>query len=195
MKLIILDRDGVINQDSKHYIKSAPEWEAIPGSLQAIARLSQNGYRVIVISNQAGLAKKKLDIIDLYEIHRKMLDHLTQYGGNIDAIFFCPHDPKENCTCRKPKTGLFNEISKRLHLLSLTDVPVVGDKLSDVQAAVAAGARPILVRTGYGQETLDTHKKKLPKNLAVFDTLADFVESIVPANYINLPNPGKSWMT
>ena len=180
MKLIILDRDGVINEDSKHYVKSAREWQAIPGSLPAIARLNQNGYRVVVVSNQAGLAKKKLDITDLYEIHRKMLDHLSQYGGSIDAIFFCPHDQKENCQCRKPKTGLFKEITKRLHLLSLTDVPVVGDKLSDIKAAQAAGAKPYLVRTGYGQDTLDNHK--LPKTVPVFDNLAAVVDSLLPAD-------------
>jgi D-glycero-D-manno-heptose 1,7-bisphosphate phosphatase len=178
MKLIILDRDGVINQDSGEYVKSAKEWEAIPGSLPAIARLNQNGYRVVVMSNQSGLARKKLDIIDLNEIHRKMLDHLSQYGGNIDAVFFCPHGPKENCECRKPKPGLLKEISKRLHT-SLTDVPVVGDKLSDIKAALAVGARPMLVLTGYGQETLDS--KKVPKGIPVFNDLAAVVDNLIPA--------------
>ena len=157
MKLIILDRDGVINQDSNDYVKSVDEWQAIPGSLQAIARLCQNGYRVVVVSNQAGLAKKKLNIVNLGDIHRKLLDHLSQYGGTIDAFFFCPHDPKKGCDCRKPKTGLLDQISERLHI-PLTDVPMVGDKLSDIEAAIAAGATPILVKTGYGQETIDSGK-------------------------------------
>ena len=178
MKHIILDRDGVINQDSKDYIKSAEEWQAIPGSLQAIARLCQNGYRVVVASNQAGLARNKLTIVDLGEIHRKMLDHLSQYGGTIDAFFFCPHDPKKGCDCRKPKTGLLDQISERLHI-PLTDVPMVGDKLSDIEAALAAGAIPILVKTGYGQDTIDSGQ--LPAGIPVYADLADVVEHLLPA--------------
>ena len=176
MKLIILDRDGVINQDSKDYIKSASEWKAIPGSLPAIARLCQNGYRVIVITNQAGLAKKKLDIITLNEIHRKLLDHLSQYGGTIDAFFFCPHDPKDNCNCRKPKTGLYDEISRRLHI-PLTGVPVVGDKLADIEAAIAVGAKPILVKTGYGEDTLASGK--LPDDVKVYENLSAAVDDLI----------------
>ena len=179
MKLIILDRDGVINQDSNDYVKSVDEWQAIPGSLQAIARLCQNGYRVVVVSNQAGLAKKKLNIVNLGDIHRKLLDHLSQYGGTIDAFFFCPHDPKKGCDCRKPKTGLLDQISERLHI-PLTDVPMVGDKLSDIEAAIAAGATPILVKTGYGQETIDSGK--LPADIPVFADLAGVVEHLLPEN-------------
>ena len=179
MKLIILDRDGVINEDSKEYIKSAEEWKAIPGSLQAIARLCQNGYRVIVVSNQAGLARKKLNIVNLSEIHRRLLDHLSQYGGTIDAFFFCPHDPKSGCDCRKPKTGLLKDVSERLRI-PLTGVPMVGDKLSDMEAALAAGAKPVLVKTGYGQETIDSGK--LPREVAVYENLADVVEHLLPAD-------------
>lgn len=179
MKLIILDRDGVINEDSNEYIKSADEWKAIPGSLQAIARLCQNGYRVIVVSNQAGLARKKLNIINLSEIHRRLLDHLSQYGGTIDAFFFCPHDPKSGCDCRKPGTGLLNDISERLRI-PLTGVPMVGDKLSDLEAALAAGAKPVLVKTGYGQETIDSGK--VPREAAVYENLADVVEHLLPAD-------------
>ena len=178
MKLIILDRDGVINQDSKDYIKSVEEWQSIPGSLQAISRLCQNGYRVVVVSNQAGLARNKLNIVSLNEIHRKLLDHLAQYGGTIDAFFFCPHDPKKGCDCRKPKTGLLDQISERLHI-PLTDVPMVGDKLSDIEAALAAGAKPILVKTGHGQETIDSGK--VPAGIPVFANLADVVEHLSPA--------------
>jgi len=179
MKLIMLDRDGVINQDSKDYIKCVDEWQAIPGSLQAIAHLCQNGYRVIVVSNQAGLARKKLDIVNLIEINGKLLDHLSQYGGTIDAFFFCPHAPKNDCDCRKPKTGLLDQISKCLHI-PLTDVPLVGDKLSDIEAALAAGAKPILVKTGHGQATIDSGK--VPDEIPVFANLAEFVEHLLPAN-------------
>jgi len=175
MKLIILDRDGVINQDSKDYIKSASEWKAIPGSLPGIARLCQNGFRVIVITNQACLAKKKLDIVALNEIHRKLLDHLSQYGGSIDAFFFCPHEPKDNCNCRKPKTGLLDEISHRLHV-PLTGVPMVGDKLIDIEAAIAVGAKPIMVKTGYGEETLASGK--LPAGVKVYENLSAVVDDL-----------------
>ena len=178
MQLIILDRDGVINEDSTEFIKSPREWKAIPGSLAAIARLCQNGYRVVVVTNQSGLARKKLDVVDLIEIHRKLLDHLAQYGGTIDAFFFCPHEPAKKCECRKPNTGLFREIAERLRI-SLEGVPVVGDKQSDVDAAIEIGARPILVRTGYGKETIAG--KKVPDSVPVFDNLAAVADYLIPA--------------
>ena len=176
MNLLILDRDGVINEDHKDYIKNASEWVAIPGSLEAIARLCQGGYRIVVVTNQAGMARKKLDISSLNDIHRKLLDHLSQYGGTIDAFFFCPHDPRKNCDCRKPRPGLLQEISKRLRV-SLTDVPLVGDKISDVEAALAVGAKPILVRTGYGQDSIDSGK--LPDDIPVFEDLAEVADNLI----------------
>jgi D-glycero-D-manno-heptose 1,7-bisphosphate phosphatase len=176
MRTIILDRDGVINVDSPDYIKSADEWTAIPGSLQAIARLCHNGYRVVIASNQSGLATHKFSISTLNEIHQKMQTHLAQYGGYIDAIFICPHEDKQNCECRKPKPGLLMEIARRLHI-SLADVPVVGDKPTDIEAAVAAGARPILVRTGQGQATIDN--KQVPADVPVYDNLAAVVDDLV----------------
>ena len=176
MKLVILDRDGVINEDSLDDIKTASEWRAIPGSLPAIAKLSQNGYRVVVATNQSGIGKKNLDIIQLNEIHQKLLDHLSQYGGNIDAFFYCPHDPKEKCECRKPKTGLLENISKRLHV-SLKGVPIVGDKKNDIDAAVAVGAIPYLVRTGMGEDTLKNYD--ISKEARVFDSLADVVDDLI----------------
>jgi len=178
MKLILLDRDGVINHDSDDFIKSAQEWNAIPGSLEAIARLCHNGYHVIIVSNQPGLARKRFDIIALNEIHRKMLDHLAQYGGTIDAIFFCPHGPRQNCECRKPKPGLLKTISNRLRT-SLVDVPFVGDKLSDIDAARAVGASPILVRTGKGQALVDADQ--VPKNVFVYDDLAAVADDLISA--------------
>ena len=176
MKLIILDRDGVINHDSDDYIKSENEWEAIPGSLEAIARLNRDGYRVVVATNQAGLARGKFNLNALNSIHGKMHTHLSQYGGHIEAIFFCPHGPDENCACRKPEPGLFHEISRRLRL-PLYKTIVVGDKLSDMQAALAAKAKPVLVKTGYGQTLLDTGK--LPDGIAVFDDLASVADSLI----------------
>jgi len=176
MKLVILDRDGVINEDSDDYIKSASEWKAIPGSLEAIAQLCHSGYQVVIASNQSGLARKKFDIMALNEIHRKMANHLLQFGGSIDAIFFCPHGPRQGCECRKPKPGLLLKIAERLRI-SLNTVPVVGDKLSDIEAAKSAGARPVLVRTGYGQTLIDS--SKLPEDVPVFDDLAAFADDLI----------------
>ncbi len=176
MKLIILDRDGVINYDSDDYIKSADEWEAIPGSLEAIARLSHAGYHIIIASNQSGLARKKFDIMALNKIHQKMFDQLSQFGGNIDAIFFCPHGPRQGCECRKPKPGLLNAISSRLHI-SLNDVPLVGDNISDIEAAQSVNAKPILVRTGKGQKLID--ENKVPDNVPVYSNLAAVADALI----------------
>ncbi len=178
IKLIILDRDGVINLDSDEYIKSENEWEAIPGSLDAIARLNRAGYRIVVASNQSGLAGGKFDISALNAIHRKMHTHLSQYGGVIEAVFFCPHAPDENCSCRKPATGLFDEISRRLRV-PLYKTTFVCDKLSDIEAAQTAKTEPVLVKTGYGQALLDSGK--LPDNIKIFDDLASFADSILEA--------------
>ena len=176
MKLIILDRDGVINYDSDEYIKSAEEWQAIPGSLDAIARLHHAGYHVVVASNQAGIARGKFDIDALNSIHQKMHTHLAQYGGVINAVFFCPHGPDDNCDCRKPKPGLLLEVARRLRT-TLKGVYAVGDKFSDLEAASAAGAIPVLVKTGYGQSVVNDHK--VPDKVEVYDNLADFVDKLL----------------
>ncbi len=151
MKLVILDRDGVINQESDEFIKSPEEWQAIPGSLEAIARLNQAGYRVVLATNQSAVGRQLLDMETLLRIHDKMRYQLAEAGGTLDAIFFCPHRPKDNCDCRKPKPGLFLDIAARLRV-PLANVPAVGDSMRDVEAAQAAGACPILVRTGNGQQ-------------------------------------------
>lgn len=176
MKLVILDRDGVINHDSDDFIKTADEWLPVNGSLEAIARLYQSGYRVIVISNQSGLARGKFNIEALNAIHEKMHNLLTGYGGVIEAIFFCPHGPDDGCECRKPKPGLYLELAKRLRV-KLNNVFAVGDKLSDVQAAIAAGAKPVLVRTGYGQQIVDSGG--VPDGVPVFDDLAGFADRLL----------------
>ncbi|OGT29491.1 MAG: D-glycero-beta-D-manno-heptose-1,7-bisphosphate 7-phosphatase [Gammaproteobacteria bacterium RBG_16_51_14] len=175
MALIILDRDGVINQDSDDYIKSPEEWQALPGSLEAIARLSQYGYHVVIASNQSGLARKLFTIETLNAIHQKMHNQLSQLGGRIEAIFFCPHAPKHGCNCRKPRPGLLQDISRRLRM-TLKNVPCVGDKLSDIEAALAVDAKPILVRTGYGRQLVDAGN--LPAGVAVFDDLAAVADSL-----------------
>jgi D-glycero-D-manno-heptose 1,7-bisphosphate phosphatase len=172
MALIILDRDGVINEDSDDYIKSPDEWHPIPGSLEAISTLSKNGYQVVIASNQSGIGRKLFTIEDLNAIHEKMNVHLAQFGGVIDAIFFCPHTPKDDCTCRKPKPGLYNDISERLRI-SLNKVYCVGDKMTDVKAIQSAGGKPVLVRTGKGQSEID--QGLVPEGIPIYDNLEAFV--------------------
>ena len=175
MALIILDRDGVINEDSDDYIKSPEEWIAIPGSLAAISKLTQHNYQVVVATNQSGIGRKLFTIDALNAIHMKMHTHLAQFGGVVDAIFFCPHTPKDDCSCRKPKPGLYNSISERLRT-SLNKVYCVGDKMTDIRAAQSAGAKPILVRTGKGQQEID--EGLVPKGVPTYDNLASFVDEL-----------------
>ena len=156
MRLVILDRDGVINQESDAYIKSPEEWFPIPGSLEAIARLHKNGYTVVVATNQAGVGRGLFSLDTLAAIHGSMRRAVEAAGGKLDGIFFCPHHPDEGCDCRKPRTGLFKQIAER-YGLSLVGVPVIGDTERDLTAARTIGARPILVETGRGHETLHMH--------------------------------------
>ncbi|OIP21466.1 MAG: D-glycero-beta-D-manno-heptose-1,7-bisphosphate 7-phosphatase [Comamonadaceae bacterium CG2_30_57_122] len=149
IKLVILDRDGTINQDSAEFIKTADEWLPLPGAIEAIARLNHAGWHVVVASNQSGLGRGLFEVSDLNEIHAKMHSLLAAVGGRIDAVFYCPHAPTEGCHCRKPEPGLFEQISDR-YGFSLKGVPVVGDTARDVLAGVAVGCEPHLVLTGKG---------------------------------------------
>ena len=178
MKLVILDRDGVINFDSDQYIKSPAEWRPIPGSIEAIARLHQGGWRIAVATNQSGIGRGLFDMGTLNAINDKMMEMVFRQGGRIDALFFCPHTAAEACGCRKPRTGMFEEIAARFHT-DLKGVPVVGDSLKDLQAADAVGAQPLLVLTGKGKRTRDDGT--LPKRTLVFDTLADAARHLVAA--------------
>ena len=171
-QLIILDRDGVINHDSDEFIKSPDEWEAIPGSLESIAKLNQAGYRIVVVTNQSGLSRGLFTLDDLHQIHHKMHKLLEDVGGTIEAIFFCPHHPKEECQCRKPRPGMFQDIANRLGI-SLVNIPVVGDSLCDLQAAIASGAKPFLVLTGKGKQTVDEMVGF--DDVPIYNDLADFV--------------------
>jgi D-glycero-D-manno-heptose 1,7-bisphosphate phosphatase len=174
-KLIILDRDGVINHDSDLYIKSPEEWVPIPGSLDAIARLNQWGYRVAVCTNQSGIGRGLFDMDTLNAIHEKMIKAAAHAGGTIDAVFFCPHTNADNCDCRKPKPGMLMEIAARYNV-SLAGVPVIGDSLRDLQSALAVGAQPMLVLTGKGKKTkLDP---ALPEGTPVFPDLAAAVKKL-----------------
>jgi D-glycero-D-manno-heptose 1,7-bisphosphate phosphatase len=170
-KLVILDRDGVINFDSAQFIKSPDEWKPIPRSLDAIARLTQWGYRVVVATNQSGIGRGLFDMDTLNAIHDKMMRAVSQVGGRIDAIFFCPHAADSTCKCRKPKPGLLLEIAERYNI-DLKGVPAVGDSLRDLQAAVAVGAQPVLVLSGKGEATRDD--PALPPGTLVFPNLSAF---------------------
>jgi D-glycero-D-manno-heptose 1,7-bisphosphate phosphatase len=170
LKLAILDRDGVINFDSDHYIKSPAEWRPIPGSIEAIARLHQAGYRIAVATNQSGIGRGLFDMATLNAINDKMMELVFRSGGRIDALFFCPHTATEECACRKPRTGMYEEIAARFHT-ELKGTPAIGDSLKDLQAAESVGAQPILVLTGKGAKTRE--EGGLPKKTLVFEDLAE----------------------
>jgi D-glycero-D-manno-heptose 1,7-bisphosphate phosphatase len=176
MKLVILDRDGVINHDSDSYIKRPEEWKAIPGSLEAIARLTQSGYHVVVATNQSGVGRGLFEMSTLNAIHDKMHRAVSQAGGRIDAVFYCPHAQEANCECRKPKAGLLDEISRRFGT-SLKDVPFIGDSQRDLECAVTVGAKPMLVLTGKGTKT--QRAGALPAGTVVHADLAAAVKSII----------------
>jgi len=178
MKLIILDRDGVINEDSDQYIKSPAEWRAIPGSLEAIARLNQWGYRVVVVTNQSGIGQGLFDMDTLNAIHDKMIKAVAQVGGRIDAVFFCPHVNDDKCECRKPQAGMLKEVARRYNA-DLAGVPAIGDSLRDLQAAQSVGAQPILVLTGKGKKTRD--EPDLPDGTQIYADLAAAVTKLVSA--------------
>ena len=180
-RLIILDRDGVINHDSEDFIKSPEEWRPIEGSLEAIARLCKAEYRVFIVTNQSGIARGLLTLNTLNRIHQKMLEQLHLLGGDVSAILFCPHGPDDGCNCRKPLPGLFEELQQRLKT-SLAGVDSVGDSLRDLQASSAVAARPVLVRTGKGrgteQQLVNGEGGELQGQVEVFDDLAAYVESL-----------------
>lgn len=170
-KIILLDRDGVINHDSKDYIKSPDEWRPINGSLEAIAQLCQAGYRMFVVSNQSALGRGLITETILQAIHDKMRRALRALGGDIENIYYCPHHPDDGCDCRKPKIGMLKQIAQDTSC-ALQGVPFVGDSLTDIQAAQAMGCQPVLVRTGKGEKTFA--QLSLPSDIPVFRDLADF---------------------
>lgn len=166
--LVMIDRDGVVNEDSADYIKSPVEWQPIPGSLEAIASLTRAGYRVVVLTNQSGVGRGLFDEETLAAIHRLMLNAVREAGGEIVGVYYCPHRPDANCECRKPRPGLFRRVERDLGV-SARGAPYIGDKISDVDAAEAVGARPILVRTGQGRRD---EVRARARGVPVFDDLA-----------------------
>ncbi|WP_438951087.1 D-glycero-beta-D-manno-heptose 1,7-bisphosphate 7-phosphatase [Porticoccus sp.] len=180
-KLVILDRDGVINQDSDNYIKSVDEWVPLPGSIDAIGRLYRAGYTVVVATNQSGIGRGLFDLDDLEAMHAKLSDLLIEQGAELGGIFYCPHTPEDHCHCRKPAPGLIDAIANEFGI-SLNRVPLIGDSLRDLQAGLSNHCVPILVRTGKGATT----EKKLPsqpeielQQAAVFDDLDQAVDHIL----------------
>lgn len=176
MKLLILDRDGVINEDSDAFVKSVEEWIPIPGSIEAIARISKAGWAVAVATNQSGLARGLFSPQTLSDMHLKLQQLVMAEGGQIQLIVHCPHGSADNCECRKPRPGLFRQIAQHFQLSSLQGVPVVGDSLRDLQAGVELGCSPYLVRTGKGLKTL---AGDLPEGTQVFDDLSAVVEHLL----------------
>ena len=174
MKLVILDRDGVINRDSPEYVKSPDEWQPYPGSLEAISRLHRNHYRVIVATNQSGISRNLFSLSMLHRIHQKMIAMVNEKGGQIDAVFFCPHRPEDLCSCRKPQPGLLLEASSRLNV-SLAGVPFVGDKASDLAAARAVNALPILIQRSRSMDQREAHHEEA----LIYSNLAPFVEDLL----------------
>lgn len=175
MPYIILDRDGVINFDSEEYIKSPNEWLPIPGSLEAIAALNQSGFKVLVATNQSGIARGLYDVKMLIHIHIKLTQELAAVGGHITEIFFCPHHPDDACICRKPKPGMLEQIKNR-YPIQLTETFFIGDSITDIQAAQTVGCKPILVLTGKGQTTLAENPE--------LKTIPHFLDLAGTVNYV-----------
>jgi D-glycero-D-manno-heptose 1,7-bisphosphate phosphatase len=172
-KLVILDRDGVINEDSDEYIKSPDEWRAIPGSLAAIAKLNKAGIKVVIATNQSGVARGLFTIATLHKIHQKMQNELAKINGHIDDIFYCPHHPDDNCACRKPQPKMLLDILQKYGHPAL----FVGDSFKDIEAARKVGCDVILVKTGKGNKTLKEHSNEL-KDVAIYKDLLQAVNSL-----------------
>ena len=175
MKLLILDRDGVINQDSDAYIKSVEEWIPLPGAIEAIAQLSKAGWTVAVATNQSGIARGYYDLATLDAMHARLRALVAEQGGELGLVVYCPHGPDEGCACRKPKPGMLHTIAKH-YGADLTECWFVGDSLSDLQAAKAVDSQPVLVKTGKGLQTL---AKSLPVNTLIFDDLAAVAAELI----------------
>lgn len=188
MKLVILDRDGVINHDRDDFVKSVDEWQPIEGSLDAIAFLTQAGYTIAVATNQSGLARGYFTMQTLNEMHGKMHKLVQQAGGEISGIWFCPHMAEQHCECRKPKPGMILDILKRFNA-SAQETYLVGDSLRDLEAIMAAGGKPILVKTGKGMRTLAKDVDKLPENTLLFNDLLEFSQFLIQQDKLSESMP------
>jgi D-glycero-D-manno-heptose 1,7-bisphosphate phosphatase len=176
--LVVLDRDGVINEDSGEFIKSVAEWRPIAGSLEAIAALTRAGFRIAVVTNQSGVGRGLLTEDTLRAIHRHMTGAVRAAGGELAGIYYCPHHPDVGCECRKPKPALLRRLERDLGYSSLARVPFIGDRPSDIEAADAVGARPMLVRTGTGAAT---ERAIRPRVVEAFDDLRAAAAALIAA--------------
>jgi D-glycero-D-manno-heptose 1,7-bisphosphate phosphatase len=181
VKLLVLDRDGVINEERPDFVKSADEWVPYPSSIAAIGKLTYAGYRIVIASNQSGLGRGKFGIDALNTMHSKMNRLVAQAGGYIDAVFFCPHTPDIQCECRKPKPGMLIDIAERYHL-EPKHIQMVGDSLRDLQAVATIGGQPILVLTGNGEKT--RQNPELPENTLIFDDLAAVADYLIAQDQV-----------
>lgn len=177
LKLVILDRDGVINFDSDEYIKNTDEWQPLPGSIEAIARLCHAGYDVVIATNQSGIGRGFYDHTELGRMHQKLSALLAAQGAKIRAVCYCPHTPEDKCECRKPKTGLYSRI-RNIVDQNLREVVSIGDSYRDIQASVAVGCRPVLVLTGKGESTLEKNRENL-NDVPVFPDLSSVVDAML----------------
>lgn len=185
-KLVILDRDGTINYDRDDYVKSTDEWQPLPGAMEAIARLNHSGWHVVIASNQSGLGRGLFDVGTLNLMHEKMNKLLAAQGGRVDAIFYCPHTPEDRCLCRKPLSGLFQQIGER-YAMPLKGVPAVGDSLRDLQASVELGCEPHLVLTGKGEQYRYVElPDDFPPNTVTHTDLSAFVDWLLNKEQANL---------
>ncbi|CAM3082796.1 D-alpha,beta-D-heptose 1,7-bisphosphate phosphatase [Pseudomonas gessardii] len=175
LKLLILDRDGVINYDSDAYIKSVEEWIPLPGSIEAIAQLSKAGWTVAIATNQSGLARGYYDIATLDAMHARLRALVAEQGGEVGLVVYCPHGPDEGCDCRKPKPGMLKIISEH-YKVPLAGIWFVGDSLGDLEAAKAVDSQPVLVKTGKGEKT---QAKNLPVGTLIFDDLAAVAAELI----------------
>jgi len=181
VKLVILDRDGVVNVDSDEFVKSADEWIPIEGSIKAISRLSKAGFTVVIATNQSGLGRGLFTVDALESMHQKMLQLVEEEGGEIAGIFYCPHHPDDGCYCRKPKAGLLDQIENAL-TTSTKDAFIIGDSLRDLQAGLEKGCRPVLVKTGKGLKTmalLTNQPDEALKDLPIHTNLSEAVDHII----------------
>lgn len=176
-RLVILDRDGVLNKESSAFVKSTAEWQPLPGSMEALGLLTASGYTTAVATNQSGIARGLFDRKALQAMHRKLRRLAARHGGKVDRIVYCPHGPDDACDCRKPLPGLLLRLARH-YGVDLRGVPVVGDSLRDLDAAVAAGATPVLLLTGNGAQTR-AKLAKLGRTVETYDNLLTFVRSLV----------------
>jgi len=186
MKLVILDRDGVINEDSDHYIRSLDQWLPIPGSIEAIAKLSRGGFQVVIATNQSGLGRGYFKGEDLQAMHHRLVTLVEAQGGSVAGIYFCPHTPEDGCGCRKPSPGLMDAIIADFDLDDLSNVAIVGDSLRDLEAGIARKGTPILVRTGKGAAS-EAQLRELPPsplNSTLLNSTLVFDNLSAVANYL-----------